>query len=139
MLVTYDWKRLKSAAPTLWNTLPSDIKNSSSVSLFKHKLKTFLLKKAFLWLFSDIFYFYFISLKAFLITILQFFNICQVFLIFLTVKRFWTFRILALYYYYYYIIFIIIIIILLLLYYYYYYYYIIIIIIILLLLLLLLL
>ena len=34
------------AAPALWNTLPSDIMNSSSVSVFKTKLKTFLFKKA---------------------------------------------------------------------------------------------
>ena len=47
-LKTYGARSFSVAAPTLWNTLPSDIKNSSSVSLFKHKLKTFLFKKAFL-------------------------------------------------------------------------------------------
>ena len=47
-LKTYGARSFSVAAPTLWNTLPSDIKNSSSVSLFKHELKTFLFKKAFL-------------------------------------------------------------------------------------------
>ena len=56
-------------------------------------------KKHFYNFLATFFLFYFISLKAFLITILQFFNIFQVFLIFQTVKRFWTFRILALYKY----------------------------------------
>ena len=40
-LKTYGARSFSVAAPTLWNTLPSDIKNSSSVSLFKRKLKTF--------------------------------------------------------------------------------------------------
>ena len=47
-LKTYGARSFSVAAPTLWNSLPSDIKNSSSVSLFKHKLKTFLFQKAFL-------------------------------------------------------------------------------------------
>ena len=47
-LKTYGARSFSVAAPTLCNTLPSDIKNSSSVSRFKHKLKTFLFKKAFL-------------------------------------------------------------------------------------------
>ena len=47
-LKTYGARSFSVAAPTLWNTLPSDIINSSSVSVFKNKLKTFLFKKAFL-------------------------------------------------------------------------------------------
>ena len=47
-LKTYGARSFSVAARILWNTLPSDIKNSSSVSLFKRKLKTFLFKKAFL-------------------------------------------------------------------------------------------
>ena len=47
-LKTYGTRSFSIAAPTLWNTLPSDIMNSSSVSVFKNKLKTFLFKKAFL-------------------------------------------------------------------------------------------
>ena len=47
-LRTYDARSFSVAAPTLWNTLPSDIKNSPSVSVFKNRFKTFLFKKAFL-------------------------------------------------------------------------------------------
>lgn len=47
-LKTYGARSFSVAAPTLWNTLPSDIMNSSSVSVFKNKLKTFLFKKTFL-------------------------------------------------------------------------------------------
>jgi hypothetical protein len=36
------------AAPTLWNSLPIDIKQSSSVNIFKRTLKTYLFKQAFL-------------------------------------------------------------------------------------------
>ena len=35
------------AAPKLWNNLPRDIRESSSINSFKSKLKTFLFKKAF--------------------------------------------------------------------------------------------
>ena len=45
-LKTYGARSFSIAAPTLWTTLPSDIINSSSVSVFKNKLKTFLFKKA---------------------------------------------------------------------------------------------
>ena len=47
-LRTYGARAFSVAAPTLWNTLPSDIKNSPSVSVFKNRLKTSLFKKAFL-------------------------------------------------------------------------------------------
>ena len=47
-LKTYGARSFSIAAPTLWNTLLSDIMNSSSVSVFKNKLKTFLFNKAFL-------------------------------------------------------------------------------------------
>ena len=46
-LKTYGAKSFSIAAPTLWNTSPSDIMNSSSVSDFKNKLKTFLFQKSF--------------------------------------------------------------------------------------------
>ena len=36
------------AAPKLWNNLPRDIRESSSINSFKSKLQTFLLKKAFI-------------------------------------------------------------------------------------------
>ena len=45
-LKTYCARSFSVAAPTLWNTLLSDIINSSSVSNFKSKLRTFLSKKA---------------------------------------------------------------------------------------------
>ena len=35
------------AAPSLWNTLPSEIRNAQSVSVFKRRLKTLLFRKAF--------------------------------------------------------------------------------------------
>ena len=35
------------AAPKLWNNLPRNIRESSSINSFKSKLKTFLFKKAF--------------------------------------------------------------------------------------------
>ena len=47
-LKTYGARSYSVAAPTLWNTIPQDIRNSPSVSVFKNKLKTFLFKKVFL-------------------------------------------------------------------------------------------
>ena len=41
-----DWAFM-FAAPKLWNNLPRDIRESSSINSFKSKLKTFLFKKAF--------------------------------------------------------------------------------------------
>ena len=38
---------LGDRAPKLWNNLPRDIRESSSINSFKSKLKTFLFKKAF--------------------------------------------------------------------------------------------
>ena len=43
----YGARSFSVAAPTLRNTLPFDIKNGSSVSVFKNKLKTFLFEKHF--------------------------------------------------------------------------------------------
>ena len=54
-LKTYGARSFSVAAPTLWNTLPSDIMNSSSMSDFKNKLKTFLFKKAFFKLTNSLF------------------------------------------------------------------------------------
>ena len=36
-----------SAAPKLWNSLPSSIRNASSVNLFKSKLKSHLFQESF--------------------------------------------------------------------------------------------
>ena len=46
-LKTYGARSFSVAAPTLWNTLLSDILNSSSVSVFKTDLKLSFLKKRF--------------------------------------------------------------------------------------------
>ena len=71
-LKTHCARSFSITAPTLWNTLSSEIMTSSSVSVFKNKLKTFLfLKETFLKLY------YFVAL----------------------VKCFWTLRILTLYKY----------------------------------------
>ena len=35
------------AAPALWNDLPADLRNVTSLGVFKNKLKTFLFKSAF--------------------------------------------------------------------------------------------
>ena len=45
---TYGVRSFSVAASTLWNTLPCNITNSPSVSIFKNRLKTFPFKKAFL-------------------------------------------------------------------------------------------
>ena len=47
MLSTLGDRAFVSAAPSLWNVLPSDISNEYSLCLFKTKLKTFLFNKAF--------------------------------------------------------------------------------------------
>ena len=44
-LRTYGARSFSVAVSRLWNTLPSDIKNSPSMSVFKNRLKTFLFKK----------------------------------------------------------------------------------------------
>ena len=46
-LKTYGGRSFAVAAPTLWNNLPSSIKDSGTVSSFKKLLKTFLFKKAY--------------------------------------------------------------------------------------------
>jgi hypothetical protein len=46
-LKTYGGRSFAIAAPTLWNNLPSSIKDSGTVSSFKKLLKTFLFKKAY--------------------------------------------------------------------------------------------
>ena len=42
-LVNYGAKMVKMAGPLLWNSLPDNIRNSTSVHMFKNKLKSFLL------------------------------------------------------------------------------------------------
>ena len=46
-LKTFGDRSFSVASPVLWNTIPLAIKNSSTISIFKKKLKTFLFKKYF--------------------------------------------------------------------------------------------
>ena len=46
-LKTYGDRSFSIAGPTLWNKLPSDIRLSESVDIFKQKLKTHFFKQAF--------------------------------------------------------------------------------------------
>ena len=46
-LKTYGARSFSVAAPSLWNALPSEIRNAQSVSVFKRRLKTLLFRKAF--------------------------------------------------------------------------------------------
>ena len=43
-LKTYGSRAFSVSAPELWNKLPDDIRSCENLSLFKHKLKTYLLK-----------------------------------------------------------------------------------------------
>ena len=46
-LKTYEDRAFSAAAPRLWNELPLDIKINLSVSVFKSRLKTHLLREVF--------------------------------------------------------------------------------------------
>ena len=46
-LKTYGYRAYSVAAPKLWNKLPLDIRLSSSVTVFKTKLKTYLFTNSF--------------------------------------------------------------------------------------------
>ena len=43
-LKTYGSRAFSVSAPELWNKLPDDIRSCENLSLFKHKLKTYLFK-----------------------------------------------------------------------------------------------
>ena len=45
--VRYGARAFSVSGPELWNQLPSDIRNSQSLSIFKRKLKTYLFQKAY--------------------------------------------------------------------------------------------
>ena len=89
-LRTYDARSFSVAAPTLWNTLLSDIKNSPPVSVFKNRLKTFFFKT------KNIFITFCYNLLAIIILVLRFKVFFAIFFISLSlffivlVKRFWT-------------------------------------------------
>ena len=46
-LKSYGKRAFSNAAPELWNSIPSDIRNCLDISCFKRELKTFLFKKAY--------------------------------------------------------------------------------------------
>ena len=46
-LKTYGSNAFCVAAPTMWNNLPSHIRNSSSLTVFKKHVKTFLFQQGF--------------------------------------------------------------------------------------------
>ena len=46
-LVTLGDRSFEVAAPTLWNSLPVEVRNASNVQLFKRMLKTWFSRKAF--------------------------------------------------------------------------------------------
>ena len=52
-LKTFGDRSFSVASPVLWNTVPLAIKNSSTISIFKKKLKTFII---FFYLFNMLFY-----------------------------------------------------------------------------------
>ncbi len=47
MRKTFGDRAFAKAGPFLWNELPTDIREASTVETFKNRLKTFLFKKAF--------------------------------------------------------------------------------------------
>jgi len=51
-LKSYGKRAFSVAAPTLWNSIPIDIKTSTSIDIFKKKLKTYLFKKKLLLILS---------------------------------------------------------------------------------------
>ncbi len=63
-LLTVQTTRLKtmgdqafsSLAPKLWNSLPSEIRNAESLSVFKSSLKTYFFRVAFMWLLCVLLY-----------------------------------------------------------------------------------
>ena len=46
-LSTIGRRSLSVAAPTTWNSLPADVQSSTSLPLFRQRLKTYLFKKSF--------------------------------------------------------------------------------------------
>ena len=47
MLSTLEARSFHAAAPTLWNSLPENIRNITSFVIFKEKLKTYLFNLAY--------------------------------------------------------------------------------------------
>ena len=45
--ITYRRRSFAVAGPTLWNSLPFEIRSSSSLPMFRSRLKTFLFREAY--------------------------------------------------------------------------------------------
>ena len=58
-LKTYGSRAFSVSAPKLWNKLPNDIHSCENLSLFKHKLKTYLFKNYYFSHQEDFFFFFF--------------------------------------------------------------------------------
>ena len=88
---TFGGRAFTHAAPVLWNSLPLTIRSSSSTSIFKKRLKTFLFKKAFKFT-SDIYFivkrFWILtySLSALLLLLLLLLTCCLIMLLFVAVS-----------------------------------------------------
>ena len=54
-LKTYGSRAFSVSAPELWNKLPDDICSCENLSLFKHKLKTYLFKNFYFPHYEDVF------------------------------------------------------------------------------------
>ena len=54
MLKTLGERSFNYAAPALWNNLPADLRSINSITLFKDKLKTYLFRKAFYHLITEL-------------------------------------------------------------------------------------
>ena len=54
-LKTYGSRAFSVSAPELWNKLPDDIRSCENLSLFKHKLKTYLFKNFYFSHYKDVF------------------------------------------------------------------------------------
>ena len=48
-LESYGKRAFSVAAPRLWNSLPMELKTSTSIDIFKKKLKTYLFKHSYFW------------------------------------------------------------------------------------------
>ena len=56
MLTTLGARSFSAAAPKLWNKLPLELRQATSLNSFKSRLKTYLFKKYFYSLYLSLFY-----------------------------------------------------------------------------------
>jgi len=101
MLVTLGGRSFQAAVPQLWNALPQNLRNITSVETFKKNFKTFIFRKAFARTYYNYYTLLIISILILVIrsTILIFFLCflsCKALLIFYCKKRYRNIK----YYYY---------------------------------------